>query len=1122
MKKKSVLRQSSMRRWLLLLMAFVSVTQMVSGQDDLTALNETDVNIQNDDQRLNISQKNIDTKELMEKLEAISGYKFVFDKSILDYKKRFTIKEKGISFNELLNKVSEQSRLRFKKVNDNINVRLAEPTSSTSTLDEAQADVVITGQVSGTDGIPLLGVSVVVQGGDIGTVTNFDGNYTLTVPEGSVLVFSFIGMRTQYVPVADQTVINVVMEEDVAALNEVIVVGYGSQKRSDITGAIGVVGSEEFEDEPVVQVGQALQGKVAGLQVTQNSGSPGSGLLIRVRGAGTVNNAEPLYVVDGNPNADPIDLIPEQIESIQVLKSASASAIYGAQGANGVILITTKQGRPGKSRLDINFSQGFQQIQRNVPVTNATEYATLYNEGLVNAGGEPLYDNPEALGVGTDWQKAVFQMAPMTNITVSANGGSESSRYFFSGGYTDQEGIVKGTSFNRVNLRINSSHDITPGISIGQNLSASVSSYENISEFSFGSILGNTLTANPEIPVKFPDGSWGYSETSLNSTNPAASIHYTNNDTKRKVVNGNVYVDITFLKNFVFRSQYNFNIGDTENVNFSPQYEISSRIFNNIASLTETTNRFDENSWANTLNYTANTGKHNIDALVGFTTQESTTKRVLAEGAGLPANATFNENLRYLDLNTQSNRVEGSGGSYGILSYLGRVNYNYAGKYFTTVNFRADGSSRFGENNKWGYFPSFSLGWKLSEEKFLEDTEWIDNLMLRGGWGSLGNQSSLPNYAFASLVTPNINYVFGSQQEVYRGQAPIGQGNPNLKWESTDETNFGFDFNGFDGKVNASFDYYHKQTTDMLLQVPLAGYSGLQSFPFVNGGEVVNKGFEFLLGYENTTPGGLNYSISGNIARNKNEVVDLSNAGSSLFQRISFVGLVNVTQEGSPIASFYGWETDGLFQTQQEVDNHAFQSSGTAPGDIRFKDLNGDGVVNAEDQTIIGNPWPKFIYGFNGSLSYKNFDFRVQLNGVAGNEIFAGYKFRTEGSNFFNYTRNVWENRWTGPGTSNTVPRVNTDDPNNNMRSSEYYLENGSYLRVRNIQMSYKFPENVFNDAATVSIYASVQNAFTFTNYPGFDPELGTNNSSNPLYVGIDETIYPVPRIYTIGLKVGL
>ncbi len=1124
MKKKSVLRQSNMRRWVLLCLAFVCVTQMASGQEDFTAFNETEATtIQNDDERLNISQKNIDTQELLEKLEAISGYKFVFDKSILDYQKRFTIKEKGISFDALLKKVSQQSRLRFKKVNDNINVRLAEPISpSSSTLDEAQADVVVSGQVTGTDGVPLLGVSVVVQGGDIGTVTDFDGNYTLTVPEGSVLVFSFIGMSTQNIPIGNRTQINVVMEEDVAALNEVIVVGYGSQKRSDITGAIGVVDSEEFEDEPVLQVGQALQGKVAGLQVSQNSGSPGSPLLIRVRGAGTVNNAEPLYVVDGNPNADPIDLIPEQIESIQVLKSASAAAIYGAQGANGVILITTKQGRPGKSRLNINFSQGIQQIQRHVPMTNATQYATLYNEGLVNAGDAPLYPNPEALGVGTDWQKAVFQVAPMTNITVSANGGSESSRYFFSAGYADQEGIVKGTSFDRMNLRINSSHDINSAITVGQNLSASVSSYENISEFSFGSILGNTLTANPEIPVKFPDGSWGYSETSLNSTNPAASIHFTNNDSKRTVLNGNVYVDIKFLKNFVFKSQYNFNIGNTESVNFSPQYVISSRIFNDIASLTENTSRFDENSWANTLNYTANTGNHNIDALVGFTTQESDSKFVSAYGAGLPANATTNENLRYLDLNTQSNRAEGNAGSYGIVSYLGRVNYNYAGKYFTTVNFRADGSSRFGENNKWGYFPSFSLGWKLSEEKFLESAEWIDNLMIRGGWGSLGNQSSLPNYAFASLVTPNINYVFGTQQEVYRGQAPIGQGNPNLKWESTDETNFGFDFNGFGGKVNASFDYYHKQTTDMLLQVPLAGYSGLQSFPYVNGGEVLNKGFEIMLGYEDTTPGGLSYSFSGNMARNINEVVDLSNAGSSLFQRISFVGLINVTQEGSPIASFYGWETDGLFQTQEEVDNHAFQSSGTAPGDIRFKDLNGDGVVNAEDQTIIGNPWPKFIYGFNGSLSYKNFDFRLQLQGVAGNEIYTAFKFRTEGSNFFNYTKNVWDNRWTGPGTSNTVPRVNTDDPNNNMRSSEYYLENGSYLRVRNIQMSYKFPENVFKDAATVSIFASVQNAFTFSNYPGFDPELGTNNSNNPLYVGIDETNYPVPRIYTIGLKVGL
>jgi TonB-linked SusC/RagA family outer membrane protein len=990
-------------------------------------------------------------------------------------------------------------------------------------VEEESVDVIITGTVVDVNGSPFLGVSVVVQGTSIGTVTDFDGKYSLGVPEGSTLVFSYIGMTTKVVKVENMNAtINVVLEEDYSALDQVIVVGYGTQKKSDITGSIGVVGAEEFEDEPIIQVGQALQGKVAGLQVSQNSGAPGSGLLIRVRGTGTVNNAEPLYVVDGNPTADGIDLIPEQIESIQVLKSASAAAIYGSQGANGVILITTKQGRKGKPKLTVNFSQGFQEIQSYIPMTNATEYATIYNEGLINAGASPLYPDPASLGVGTDWQKEVFQVAPITNVSVSASGGGESSTYFFSTGYVDQEGIVKGSAFDRLNLRINSSYDINSVIKIGQNLSASLSNFENISEFNFGSVLGNTLTANPEVPVKFPDGSWGYSATSLNSTNPAATIHFTNNDTRRFVLNGNVYSDITFLKDFVFRSQFNFNLGYSNNTIFNPQYIISSRIFNNVANLTENSTRFTDDSWANTLTYTKTFGNHNFDALAGFTYQESNMKFISASGAGLPENATDNENLRYLDLNTQSNRVGGNAGSFGILSYLGRVNYNFDGKYFATGNFRADGSSRFGENNKWGYFPSFSLGWKLSEESFLSDKEWINNLMLRGGWGMLGNQGSLPNYAFANLVTPNLNYVFGENQQVYRGQAPIGQGNPNLKWESTQETNLGFDFLGFDRKLSASFDWYTKETSDMLLQVPVAGYSGLQNFAFVNGGKVLNEGYEFMLGYENTTPSGISYSLSGNIAGNRNKVLELSNSGSSIFQFISFVGLVNVTQVGSPIASFYGWQTDGIFQTQQDVDNHAFQSSGTAPGDFRFKDLNGDNVIDAKDQTIIGNPWPSITYGFNGSISYKNFDFRAQLQGVSGNDIFMALKFRTEGTNFFNYTKNVYNNHWTGPGTSNSVPRVNTNDPNNNMRSSDYYLEDGSYLRVRNIQLTYRFPSEVFNNLFNMSVYGSVQNAFTFTKYPGFDPEIGTNNGANPLYVSIDESNYPVPRIFTLGLKIDL
>ena len=416
-----------------------------------------------------------------------------------------------------------------------------------------------------------------------------------------------------------------------------------------------------------------------GLQVSQNSGAPGSGLLVRVRGTGTVNNSEPLYVVDGNPNVNPLDLSPDQIESIQVLKSASAAAIYGAQGANGVVLITTKQGRAGKAQLDINFSQGLQQVQKYFPVTNATQYAILYNEGLKNAGQAPLYPDPESLGKGTDWQKEIFRTAPMTDVSIGASGGNETSRFFFSAGYTNQEGIIKKSSFDRISLRVNSSHTINKVIKVGQNLSASLARYSNISEFGYG-VLNGTLTANPEIPVKNPDGTWGYSPTSLNSSNPAASLSYVNNNTKRPVVNGNAYIDITPFQGLVFRSQFNFNIGRSEQKVFTPVYRVSASQFNEVATLTENQTRFNDYSWANTLTYQTKFGNHNLEALAGITNQNSYTQNITSEGRGRPPAATDNENLRYLDLAISNFRVAGGAGEWGILSYLGRVNYNYGGK----------------------------------------------------------------------------------------------------------------------------------------------------------------------------------------------------------------------------------------------------------------------------------------------------------------------------------------------------------------------------------------------------------------------------------------------------------
>lgn len=1072
---------------------------------------------------ISIEVEDENVTKVFESVEDITGFKFTYHHKNLKKNQKINLSVERESLAQVLEMIARQTHFRFKRVNENIHV-LKQESQNAAAVEEVlfeEADITVSGKISDDEGNPLPGVNIVVKGTTQGTISDIDGNYSLNIPENSVLIFSFIGFLKEEIPVGNSTEIDVTLYPDIMSLSEVVVVGYGTQKRGDVTAAIGTVSAEEIEDEPIVRIGQALQGKVAGLQVSQNSGTPGAGLLIRVRGTGTVNNSEPLYVIDGNPNADPLDIVPDQIESIQVLKSASAAAIYGAQGANGVILITTKQGRKGKTQLNVNFSQGWQQIQRHLPMTSAREYAILYNEGLENAGEAPLYPNPDALGEGTNWQDEVFQIAPMTDISLSASGGSETSQFFLSAGYVNQKGIVKGSSFDRMNLRINSSHDITPSITIGENLSVSMAKYEQISEFNFGSVLGGTLTANPEVPVKMPDGSWGYSETSLNSTNPLATIHYTNDDTRRPVLNGNIYTDIRPAKDLVFHSQFNFNMGYSERNIFNPYYFVSSSMQNQLADLEEQTTRFREYSWANTLTYQKTLGDHNFDVLAGVTTQESYRQYISAYASGLPENATDNENLRYLNLSTQGNRVEGDAGEWGILSFLGRINYNYAGKYFTTVNFRADGSSRFGENNKFGYFPSFSLGWKISEEEFLQNAGWLDNLMLRGGWGSLGNQSSLPNYAFASLVTPNINYTFGESQEVIRGQAPTGLGNPDLKWEASSETNLGFDLMAFQGKVTASFDWYNKETTDMLLQVPVLEYSGIEIFPYVNGGNVVNKGIEVMLGYENSTPSGFNYNVSANFAHNKNEVTRLSNSGSAIHQFISFLSLVNTTQVGSPIASFWGWKTDGLFQNQEEIDAHAFQSSGTAPGDVRFVDINNDNVVNAEDQTIIGNPWPKLTYGLNAGFSYKGLDLRLQLQGVYGNDILMALKFRTEGSNFFNYTENVWENRWTGPGTSNSVPRMTTNDPNNNMRSSEYYIEDGSYLRVRNIQLGYNIPKNIVN-VRNLKVYVSVQNALTFTKYPGFDPEMGTNRDNNPLYIGIDETNYPVPRIYTIGINLGI
>lgn len=975
-----------------------------------------------------------------------------------------------------------------------------------------QSETTISGKARAESGEFLPGVNVILKGTTVGTVTDSDGHYILLVPDlNGTLVFSYIGYANLEVPINGKTTIDASLTEDVQRLAEVVVVGYGTQSKRNVTSSVASVLSEDIENYPVQQMGQALQGKVAGIQIIQNSGSPGSSLTVRIRGTGTVNNSEPLYVIDGNLGANPDMLDPNHIKSIEVLKSASAAAIYGAQGANGVVLITTKEGIPGTSNLQVDFYSGIQQVHRMMPMMNATQFATIYNEALTNAGRPPLFTDVESLGTGTDWQEEIFRTAPVRNLVVSVNGGSQQGTYFISGGYFNQEGIVIENDYSRVNFRVNSVYKINPVVSFGENLLVSYAVRNDIPEFAARTPVPNAWNMDPSTPVRNPDGSWGFPKFS-DTKNPVAEAVLYDHVTKTPVLNGSVFLDVKPFTNFVYRSQVNMNMSFNEGYEFTPTYDIFPLQRNLVTSLMRTVAKRSNWDWQNTVTYGLSSGSNDIEILGGVTLQSDRSEFLSAAAQGIPENANADPDLRYLDLaGPTGQQVRGNAGEFSMLSFLARVNYSYRGTYLLTGNFRVDGSSRFGKNNRFAAFPSFSAGWRLSDEKFMQDIPFINDLKIRGGWGMLGNQNSLPNYAFANSLTSNLNYVMGSS--IAQGQALTSTGNPDLKWETTKETEVGLDFTGFQNSVTLSASYYHKRTTDMLLRVPIPAYTGIQTPPFVNGGDVMNKGWELSLGYHKGNPEGFFYDVSVNLAHNVNEVTKLSNSLAAITSGYSR------TVVGAPIATFYGHVADGVFQTQEEVSNHAFQSPGTSAGDIRFRDLNNDGLINQSDRGDIGNPWPKLVYGLNVNLGWKGFDLAVAFYGVYGNDLIAAWKYFTQGSNFYNYDMEMLH-AWKGEGTSNKIPRVNVNDPNANMRASSYFVEDGSYLRLKHLQIGYTFPDAAINKIKKLRIYLSGMNVLTFTKYPGFDPEIGSSGST--LNIGQDNGFYPQPRTITAGLNFGI
>ena len=1001
----------------------------------------------------------------------------------------------------------------------------------------------LTGTVtSSEDGLGIIGANILLKGTSTGTITDFDGKYELKVPgPDAVLIFSYTGMRTEEITVGGQSVIDLAMAPDVEILEEVVVVGYGVQKKSVVTGAIASVSAEDIGQTPVLRIEQALQGRAAGVQVTNSSGQPGDAITVRIRGAGTTGSADPLYVVDGLPVGGIDYLNPGDIESIEVLKDAASAAIYGARAANGVVLITTKSGKEGKMQLSYDGYVGVQNPWRKLAMLNATEYALIQNEAAAASKLTIPFADPYALGEGTNWQDQLFnENAPILNHQVAVTGGNQKSTYAGTLSYFSQEGIVGGdkSQFDRYTARINSAHEVSDRFTFGQNLSFTHIDRRSIDgNNEFGGPLMSALNIDPITPVfetdparlaaydpnAVKDGDGNVYAISRYATqevvNPLARLEVTNGKYKLDKIVGNVYGELEIIPRLKLRTSYGIDLAYGTNNSFRPIFFLNAAQISSESRVDKSVDRWFNWIWENTLSYEIGFGSHDFSFLAGTTAQENSYEN-LAGGKSDVVFSDFDNAFLNTAVNEESATAGGGASQSALLSYFGRVTYDFEDKYLFTGIVRVDGSSRFGENNRFGVFPSFSAGWVISQEPFLQGSDVLDFLKVRASWGQNGNQE-IGDYRWASTIATGAGYSFGDGTVFTSGSVPATVPNPDLEWETSEQTDFGVDMRFWRGKISVTADYYIKKTIGLLVDAPIPGIVG-NNAPTVNGGNVENKGFELAIDYRNKA-GELDYNIGVNFSNNQNEVTAINNAeGVLVGAGFSTYGSVSRAAIGFPIAYFWGLQTDGLFQTVGDVENYTngdggLIQPGAAPGDIKFVDLNGDGVINDADRTIIGNPTPEWTYGANLSADYRNFDFSLFLLGTVGNEIFNGT--RRHDLTTANMPARFLD-RWTGEGTSNDIPRSTATDPNGNFsKISDFYIEDGSFLRVKDLQFGFSLPQGALDvlHIQHARIYVAAQNLLTITGYNGFDPEIGARSA---LDIGIDRGIYPQARSYRIGANV--
>lgn len=976
---------------------------------------------------------------------------------------------------------------------------------------------------------PLIGVNIILQGTSTGTTTNIDGEFSLNVPDlDGVLVFRYIGYQTQEINIEGRTTIDVLLREDVFMGSELVVVAYGLQQRSLVTGAISRIESAQIEQSTPLRVEQALQGRTAGVMVMQNSGQPGSGATVRIRGTGTTGDPEPLYIVDGMPVTGIDFLSPSDISSIEVLKDASATAIYGARGANGVVLVTTQSGRADRTQISYNGYVGFQSPWRQTDLLNAPDYMMIMNESYANDNRTipfpDIDDRIAEIGNGTNWQDEVFfYNAPVTNHALSLSGGSENSVYSTSMSYRYQDGIVaRGKSnYERLTFRLNTDH--TAGrLNYGSRVN-----YSNITQRGidpneeFGGIMSRVANIDPVTPVRNPDGSFAQSPfASQEVVNPVAAIEIINSQSQQDKIVGGVFGQLNFTDRFSLRSSFDVDMAFFNNRSFTPEYDLGGNVSNSTTIAFQEQVRFMTWQTSHVLRYNDSIGAHSFGALGGFELLDRRNEFLGGTRADLSM-PNFGQAWLSTGLDPDSQTNYGGLGLESLASFFTRINYNYNEKYVFEGVFRADGSSKFGPDNRWGFFPAFSVGWVISEEDFMADFSNLSELRLRGGWGQNGSDN-IGQFGFTPTITTHAGYGFGTERTVVTGAYPGQIANTNLKWETSEQTSIGIETAFYDFAYYFNFDFYIKNTKGLLLSAPIPQFIG-NAAPIVNGGSVRNTGFEIEAGTR-IISGEFNYDIALTGTYNINEVTAINNEEGLLFGAGVSTSMNNVAmaQVGLPIGFFWGYKTAGIFQNQDEINAHVgpdgeLLQPNARPGDLIFVDTNGDGIINDQDRVKIGDPYPDFTLGFNFNLGWRNWDVNTFIYGAFGQDIYTGGTRRHD-LNMPNWKADVLD-RWTPDNPSNTHPRVTINDPNGNYaRPSDFFIEDGSFVRLRNMTIGYTLPSDLVNriGASRLRLYASGQNLLTFTGYSGHDPEIG---SAGPLNAGIDRNIYPQARTYLFGLN---